>query len=172
GRPADASSDRTGTTMGGAAGAGMGGAAGAGMGGAAGARTGGAGGVRDGSTQDGDGNALVDVASDSSRGGGGAGGGADASDGSVVDRRDGAPEGATTDAPPDVSMGTEAGADAISEDAKSGDEPQCHGANDCPVPSNACLYATCEDGGCGTAPVTLGTPVSVQVPGALQRHGE
>src|SRR5215468_8611322 len=65
GRPADPSSDRTGTTMGGAAGAGMGGAAGAGMGGAAGAGTGGAGGVRDGSTQDGDGNALVDVASDS-----------------------------------------------------------------------------------------------------------
>jgi hypothetical protein len=69
---------------------------------------------------------------------------------------------------PDVSLGTDAAADVVSED-RSGDEPGCGGPNDCPTPANECLYATCVDGGCGTAPVAQGTAVAAQVPGDCKR---
>jgi hypothetical protein len=142
GLPADASSERAGTT-----------------GGSAGAGTGGSGGVSEASTEDGDGSAQIDVAPDSAPDGAIDGG----VDVSVADRND-----ALSDAPADVSVGSDGGADGASKDG-GGDEPQCSVPNDCPALGNECLVATCADGRCGSTPVALGTPVAAQVIGDCKR---
>jgi hypothetical protein len=50
-------------------------------------------------------------------------------------------------------------------DSGSDGDAGCRTADECPRPSGECWRATCVEGGCGAAPVLLGTPVLGQVVG-------
>src|SRR5947208_3265394 len=84
---------------------------------------------------------------------GAGGGGTDAAPDVSIDAADAG----AVDGSPDVSMASDAGLEA-------GDgRPECSAANECPAPANECSYATCVDGGCGSAPAAAGTALSSQV---------